>query len=219
MASRDRDLEAIRDEAHRLTDESLGSSRRIVRLADETRQVGAATLEQLSEQGEQLRRIDQGMDKINRDTKQAEKHLSSMEKCCGLCVCPWRRRRNFEHTSKYAGSAFKPRGGGATDGEVVDAQPGLSVDPGMSARGAGAGPRTGGGGDYIKRVTYDAREDEINENLGMAHSIIKDLRAQATQMGEELDEQNELIDRINVKTDSNTARVKAANERAAGLLR
>ncbi len=28
------------------------------------------------------------MDKINTDMKEAEKNLTGMEKCCGICVCP-----------------------------------------------------------------------------------------------------------------------------------
>ena len=40
---------------------------------------------------EQLDRIDEGMDQINQDMKDAEKNLEGMEKCCGLCVLPWKR--------------------------------------------------------------------------------------------------------------------------------
>ena len=37
---------------------------------------------------EQLDRIDEDMDKINTDMRDAEKNLAGMEKCCGICVCP-----------------------------------------------------------------------------------------------------------------------------------
>jgi hypothetical protein len=42
----------------------------------------------LDEQGEQLDRIEDGMDQINTDMREAEKNLTGMEKCCGLCVLP-----------------------------------------------------------------------------------------------------------------------------------
>ena len=32
-----------------------------------------------------------GLDNINAEMKEAEKHLTGMEKWCGLCVCPWNR--------------------------------------------------------------------------------------------------------------------------------
>jgi hypothetical protein len=37
---------------------------------------------------EQLRRIEQNLDGINANTAKAEKELTQMEKCCGLCLCP-----------------------------------------------------------------------------------------------------------------------------------
>ena len=40
---------------------------------------------------EQLDRIEEGMDQINQDMKDAEKNLEGMEKCCGLCVLPWKK--------------------------------------------------------------------------------------------------------------------------------
>lgn len=43
---------------------------------------------QLSKTTEQLDRIEEGMDQINADMKEAEKNLTGMEKCCGICVLP-----------------------------------------------------------------------------------------------------------------------------------
>jgi len=40
---------------------------------------------------EQLDRVEEGMDQINQDMRAAEKSLEGMEKCCGLCVLPWKR--------------------------------------------------------------------------------------------------------------------------------
>lgn len=40
---------------------------------------------------EQLDAIDVGMDRINAEMRDAEKNLEGLEKCCGLCVLPWKR--------------------------------------------------------------------------------------------------------------------------------
>jgi synaptosomal-associated protein 25 len=40
---------------------------------------------------EQLDRIEDGMNHINADMRDAEKNLQGLEKCCGLCVLPWKR--------------------------------------------------------------------------------------------------------------------------------
>ena len=45
----------------------------------------------LDEQGEQLDRVEENLDQINVDMREAERNLTGLEKCCGLCVCPWRR--------------------------------------------------------------------------------------------------------------------------------
>ena len=49
------------------------------------------------------------------------------------------------------------------------------------------------------RVTNDAREDEMEENLGHVGSIIGNLKSMALDMGNEIDTQNVQIDRIQGK--------------------
>jgi hypothetical protein len=51
----------------------------------------------------------------------AEKELSQMDKCCGLCLCPCSRKYNFEGSSSYAKKDFKTKDpnkkGGDSDSE------------------------------------------------------------------------------------------------------
>ena len=53
--------------------------------------MGIKTLVALDEQGEQLDRVEENLDQINVDMREAERNLTGLEKCCGLCVCPWKR--------------------------------------------------------------------------------------------------------------------------------
>lgn len=48
----------------------------------------------------------------------------------------------------------------------------------------------------VSRVTNDARENEMDENLEQVGSIIGNLRHMALDMGNEIDTQNRQIDRI-----------------------
>ena len=48
------------------------------------------TLMALDDQGEQLDRVEENLDKINVDMREAERNLTGLEKCCGLCVCALR---------------------------------------------------------------------------------------------------------------------------------
>ncbi|XP_023342100.1 synaptosomal-associated protein 25 [Eurytemora carolleeae] len=141
------DLEALQMRANAVTDESLESTRRMMAMCEESQTTGAKTIEMLDHQGEQLNRVEGGLDNINAEMKEAEKHLTGMEKWCGLCVCPWNRRKKVKDIDE---SKWENTG----DGTVVRKQPGS--DQRDSERGQGP---------YIQRITNDAREDEMEENL------------------------------------------------------
>jgi hypothetical protein len=54
-------------------------------------------------------------------------------------------------------------------------------------------------GPYIQRITNDAREDEMAENMEAVGSILGNLKSMAQDMNQEIDKQNQQIDRIGVK--------------------
>ncbi|XP_016140431.1 synaptosomal-associated protein 23-like isoform X1 [Sinocyclocheilus grahami] len=212
----DMTVEDITLRANHVTDESLESTRRMLQMSEESRETGVKTMTMLDEQGEQLRRVDQGMDQINQDMRQAEKNLTDLSKCCGLCVCPCDRVSSIEHDGRYKKTWGTGSDNSSTDrkeGGVVSSQP-TGVRNGQAVSGGSAG----GSGPYIKRVTNDAREDEMEENLEQVGSIIGNLKNLAMDMGNEIDKQNKTIDRINDKADMNKARIDEANQRANKLL-
>lgn len=49
------------------------------------------------------------------------------------------------------------------------------------------------------RITNDAREDEMEDNLEAVGSIIGNLKTMAVDMGSEIDKQNKQIDGITAK--------------------
>ncbi|XP_076392767.1 synaptosomal-associated protein 25kDa isoform X8 [Megachile rotundata] len=99
---------------------------------------------------------------------------------------------------------------GNDDGKVVNNQPQRVMDDRN-----GLGPQ----GGYIAKITNDARETEMEENMGQVNTMIGNLRNMAIDMGSELENQNRQIDRINRKGESNETRIKVANERAHQLLK
>ncbi|MBN3278763.1 SNP25 protein, partial [Polyodon spathula] len=131
-------------------------------------------------QCEQLERVEDGLDQINQNMKEAEKNLSNLGKCCGLCSCE--KLKDFE-----AGGAYKKVWGNNQD-TVVSSQPASRV---LDER-----EKMTMSGGHIRRVTNDAREDEMDENLEQVGSILGNLRNMALDMGNEIDTQNIQIDRI-----------------------
>merc|ERR1712025_1005725 len=141
------DLERFKQRQNEVTDDSLESTRRMVQMVEESQSAGTKTIEMLENQGEQLNRIEGGLDNINAEMKEAEKHLTGMEKWCGLCVMPWYKRKKIKDVDDSKWETSK-------DGTVVKKQPGGGVATGSHS-----------GGTYIERITDDAREDEMEENM------------------------------------------------------
>lgn len=146
------------DERYRLeqridhvTGESLDATRRIRQVAEETHGIGVETLVTLNEQGEKLDNAERKLDEINVDLKQTDRNLTELEKCCGCCVCPHRQTRNIKKTKPYR----KVYGKKAQQMEAVTEQPDVN---------SGGGNRQQGG-PYVKRITNDDREEEMEENL------------------------------------------------------
>ncbi|CAF0865441.1 unnamed protein product [Rotaria sordida] len=198
------DLSSIQMQMNETTNESLESTRRMLGLCEESKEAGIRTLVMLDEQGEQLDAIDSGMDRINAEMRDAEKNLEGLEKCCGLCVLPWKRTKNIEKSAAYS-KTFKNN----DDGKVNSSGPRQIVSQN------GLGPGSG----YIQRITNDAREDEMEENLQQVSTMIGNLRNMACDMGNEIGNQNNQIDRIKGKTDISQSRIEGANKRAKTLLK
>ncbi|XP_075048936.1 synaptosomal-associated protein 23 [Mixophyes fleayi] len=204
----DMSVEDIQLRANQVTDESLESTRRMLNLVEEGQDAGVKTLTMLDEQGEQLKRVEEGLDQINKDMREAEKNLTELNKCCGICVCPGKRSKNFE-----TGEVYKKAWGNKDHGseDVVSKQP-HQVN-GQPQSGAGQS------GGYVKRITNDAREDEMDENLQQVGSILGNLKNMALDMGNEIDSQNKMIDRINDKATTNRDRIEEANDTAKKMLK
>ncbi|XP_023807701.1 synaptosomal-associated protein 23 isoform X1 [Oryzias latipes] len=217
----DMSVEQMALRANQLTDESLESTRRMRQLAEESQETGGKTLDMLDMQGEQLKRVEEGMEQINEDMKQAEKNLNDLNKCCGLCTCPCDRVTSLENDQRYK----KTWGTGGLEGEndgdgskVVSRQPSRTRN-GQPAQTAARGTAAAPSGPYIQRVTNDAREDEMEENLEAVGGIISNLKGMAMTMGHEIDKQNVQIDRITDKADMNKMRIDDANQRANKLIK
>lgn len=204
----DMNIEDIQLRANQVTDESLESTRRMLTLVEQSQDAGVKTLTMLDEQGEQLKRVEEGMDQINKDMREAEKNLTELNKCCGLCVCPGKRPKNFDTSDAYR-KAWGNKDQGPDD--VVSKQP-------QQANGQQQGAGAGQSGGYIKKITNDAREDEMDENLQQVGSILGNLKNMALDMGNEIDSQNKMIDRINDKAITNKDRIDEANVRAKKLI-
>ncbi|NXL78550.1 SNP23 protein, partial [Leptocoma aspasia] len=182
--------EEIQLRANQVTDESLESTRRILGLAIESQDVGIKTINMLDEQGEcnecKKRTITKELLlKLKAYYLRLFSRISDV--VVQIFLFLWSRTKNFE-----ASKAYRATWGDGTENSadhVISMQP-RSINQQQ--------PQTSGGpsGGYITRITNDAREDEMDENLTQVGNILGNLKNMALDMGNEIDAQNKQIDRI-----------------------
>ncbi len=145
------------------------------------------------------------MNNIHANMNRAEKNLTNLQKCCGLCVLPWNRvnlkHRSFKNTS--------------TSGSSEKSSPTTTTEPKLRMAGEEGMPTSG----YVNRITNDDRETEMDDNLQLVHSYLGNLKNIALDMNDTITNQNQQIGRIADKTDAGTDRVTAANKQAQSILR
>jgi len=190
------ELEGLQLKCNEITDESLESTRRMKTMCEEAKDSGIKTLVMLDDQGEQLEKFESGMDQINSDMRLAEQALKSMDLLCGIFPKFWKKSAGFKEDDAVWGEQKQAGGGGA---------PAAGVEIPSGA--------------FVAKITNDAREDEMEENMEQVSSMIGNLRNMANDMGGELENQNAQLDRINLKAGSDIQRVKMANDKAAALLK
>jgi len=150
------ELQAVHMKANSLIDESLESTRRMLALCEESKEAGIKTLVALDDQGEQLDHIEEGLDTINNEMKQAERALKRMSKCCGICFMPWQR----------AGQPVDEDGmWKLEDGTADSSKNHKNWNSGASKSGR-----------FITKLQGDDRENEIEDNLQAIDCMVSNLR-------------------------------------------
>ncbi|CAF1072473.1 unnamed protein product [Adineta steineri] len=198
------EFNAIQAQINQKTNESLESTRRMLGLASETQEVGINTMIMLDEQGEKLNKIEEGLDNIDYGMDEAERNLNNLEKCCGLCVLPWKRVRRTHRPFTNSSTTISS-----------DTSSPKTTEPKLRMAGEEGMPSKG----YITRITNDDREEEMDDNLQLVGSFIGNLKNMALDMGDTITNQSKQIDAISKKAESGSERVEAANKRTNILLR
>ncbi|XP_053257697.1 synaptosomal-associated protein 25-like [Podarcis raffonei] len=191
--------EDLEQRIHQVNNEALESTRRMLQLVDESKDAGIRTLVMLDDQGEQLDRIEDGLDQIIQDMKEAEKNLTDMAKCCGLFVCPCAKLKNIKDLEATKTS----------NGQVVSRQPCVVADGNQMVMS----------GPFIQRITKDDVEEEMEQNLTQVDSMLSNLRSMAVDMSNEIDVQSKQVDSIKEKAIANVISINAANNQTTKMLK
>ncbi|CAH8429072.1 unnamed protein product [Schistosoma turkestanicum] len=206
------ELELLRMKMNAKTDETLDSTRNMVRLCDESTTVGAQTLGKLESQGQQLRGIDSNMDNIRDDIHEAQRDLDEIDKCCGLCVLPWKRVKPDTKSSKYPSGTNGYSTGANYQVNSYQPQSGFRQQQQQQL------PQQQKTGPFITRITNDDREDEMEQNLQQVSGMVSQLHSMATDMNQEITTHNQILDRIDRKAEYNQTELMFAQKKADKIL-
>ena len=138
----DDDLAGLQLKCNQVTDDSLESTRRMMNMCAEAKDAGIKSLVALDDQGEQLDKVEAGLDSINNDMGLAEKALKSMDLAFGIFPKFWKKSEGFKEDDAIWGEQ-KGGGGGAPP------PPGVEIPSGA----------------FVAKITNDDREAEMEENM------------------------------------------------------
>ena len=190
------ELEQLQLEAKKVSNKSLESTRNMKELCEESHIVAIKTLENLDHQGNQLDRVNEGLDDMRSEMRQTEKSLNGMEKFCGLlCICPSFKSAKIKENKSSKNRVGKSRSKGSMVPDKVSSGP------------------------YIQRITNDALEDEMEDNMKDVGNALNNLKNMAEVMGEVVTDHNSKIEDIRTKSTKLDIKIGSANKRTVKMLK
>jgi len=193
------ELDVLQFEINTISNETLESTRNMRRMCEESKDMGQKTMGLLENQGESIENWEEVADKINEDMKMAEKALKDMDRACfGFIPRFWKVGGGFKEDDAVWKEPAQPKN------EQLPELKGLNPDHCFVATASESGEQ-------------DAREKEMEENMNEVSATIVNLRNMANDIGNVTKGQNEMLNRIEAKNNSDIQRVAMAVKQAAAL--
>merc|ERR1719242_2179189 len=175
-------LEDINSSINKVTDESLASTERMLKLFQETTDSGSKTLVNLDEQREKLGGIGNDLSSIKANMKTAEKHIKTIERIKNSCFCGlfpkfWKETKEDLTRSKNKTKGTKKK---------VNKQDQNDFE--------------------FQRITNCAKEDQMAKNMEVVFGEIRTIKNMAIDIGNEVDRSNIIINDLTQKTEENKDR-------------
>jgi len=187
----------------------IDSSYRSLRIINETQGIATETAEELHKQRQQLERTDKNLDKIHGDLKQTDRNITSLKSIWGT-MSTWFKKPITNNTEEANGSVSQSVNAIKQDNQVlkdnvrnIDQATNLSWE---------------GNTDNIRNPP-SAANDIVDKNLDQMLSGLQMLKQQGLNLGNEIDDHNILIDKIQRKTENTDDKLEGQNKRMNQILR
>eukprot|EP00009_Paramoeba_aestuarina_P005564 CAMPEP_0201516828 /NCGR_PEP_ID=MMETSP0161_2-20130828/8074_1 /ASSEMBLY_ACC=CAM_ASM_000251 /TAXON_ID=180227 /ORGANISM="Neoparamoeba aestuarina, Strain SoJaBio B1-5/56/2" /LENGTH=442 /DNA_ID=CAMNT_0047914113 /DNA_START=52 /DNA_END=1380 /DNA_ORIENTATION=+ len=219
------DIEEMKAESELLAAESNEAAKRALRVAEQTKAIGADTLGKLDSQGQKLYNAESDLNQINADLKEANRELRGIHSRTGamknsMTKSKWdhvdRKNMSAEQRLEFARQKEEERKNKGKKGKKGKEEK-LTIDEILAQKKAEEDELRkkdtmqhlieNGDFDHLSSDTqYNMRETE--QTLDAIQGAVKDLHGMAEQMSVTLDEQNRLIDELSTTTTQTNARMK-----------
>jgi len=192
---------------------TLASSERGLGLLYESERVGVATAQELGRQKEQLLHTEAKLDDINSSLRSSEKHIQGIRSVFGSI-------RNY--FSGHSSSSAAPSGG--VGEAAARAQQGYNMNNAAPLAASGAAPPPPAPFSSISasasRTSHiNTVDDQLDENLENMASGLARLKGLAQGLNTELSDHNDILDRVNDKTDVVGFKVDRQNKDMSKILK
>ncbi|KDR12010.1 synaptosomal-associated protein 29 [Zootermopsis nevadensis] len=210
-----------------IEDRTVQSSERSISLLRDSEQIGVATAEELIRQREQLERTEKRLDDINNALRFSQKHIQGIKSVFGSLKNylsgksgeqvpgpslkqPDDSSSSFGTTATSSPLASTVNSSKANLGSTNENHPGLKIRGLSGDHDTWSQPDTSSGNNVNK---------VIDRNLEDMCSSLSRLKGLAQGLGEEIDTQNEVLDRLNDKTDKADFTILRQNKEMNKLLK
>lgn len=178
-------------------------------LVQESELIGQSTLENLSSQRETLERVENDLDSINLMTRSTQKHLNNMRSWIGGIKSLFSSSNSSNTTQQIVPST---RGGIPRSATIASMPSSTPASSSSSQAVLNYIPSAGQMARINEEDPFEANLSEIGFGLGR-------LKEMASKLGDEIEDQNGMLDRITDKSERAGDSVKHQNRQMQQLLK
>lgn len=196
----------------------IDSSNRSLGLVYESEDIGNETAHELVRQGEQLRRTEQKLDKIDSDLNTSQRHITSLKSMFGGIRNYFSRKNDapepIPETRDSRLKTYLERGQSDNAGDEERKKERMENHPGMRNL-----PYNKQNQHNSQQSSMAAFESQLDNNLDELSSGLSRLRGLAEGLSYELEDQNEDIERLTGKAGKVDQKIEKTNTDVKRLLR
>lgn len=220
-----------------IEDRALRSAQQSISILRETEDIGVKTAEELMIQREKLERTEKNLDDINTTLRYSQKHINGIKSVFGSL------KNYFSGRADQKPGQNDPSSSSSTSNNAAESSSGYSASASRKltealeyqppSQGVHPGLRIRGLGDEDDDVPnlrsptsmnplqsrFNQVNDILDKNIDEVGSSLSRLKGLAQGLGEEIESQNDLIDRIHDKTDRAEVTVTRQNREMKRLLK